>query len=150
MPAVPIIYLSNWSSYRTPGMHGPGRKWSIMANPRHWEKGDGIIHACTPLLEDLLTLQSGAMGLNEYRLRCETRWDIWPGAFLPGNLRTHTARTPIRKPSPIVVSGDTLCCGCGRTKPCHRVWLAPRLHHAGWSVILDGEPYLPELPNADP
>lgn len=31
---MPTLYLSNWSSHRTKGQHGPGRKWSIM---RHLE-----------------------------------------------------------------------------------------------------------------
>lgn len=37
----PTLYLSNWSSHRTPGCHGPGRKLTIMAAPRRWEHGAG-------------------------------------------------------------------------------------------------------------
>lgn len=45
----PEIYLSNWSSHRTPGHHGPsGRKFTIMARPRAWERGDGHVPPLLP------------------------------------------------------------------------------------------------------
>lgn len=142
----PAIYVSNWGSHRTPGAHGPGRKWSIMAAPRRWEIGDGVLYPCTPAIEDLRSVQAGTMSLEEYRLRCETRWDIWPDAFAPWKLRCFRPRpfggNSIRDPS-IVRDGDSLLCGCAKGKPCHRVWLAPRLNAAGWRVILDGTEFVP-------
>lgn len=39
---MPTVYVSNWSSHRTAGHHGPGRKLSIMARPRAWEVGDCV------------------------------------------------------------------------------------------------------------
>lgn len=43
------IYLSNFASHRTPGAHGPGRKFTIMARPRSWEWGDGRVEDLAPL-----------------------------------------------------------------------------------------------------
>lgn len=45
---VPTIYLSNWSSHKTPGAHGPGRKFTIMARPREWEVGEGTVAVLMP------------------------------------------------------------------------------------------------------
>lgn len=58
----PTLHLTNWSSRR---LHGPGRRWSIMARPRHWERGDGTCIPLTPLgppavLLDLLVKQRQA------------------------------------------------------------------------------------------
>lgn len=65
------IYLSNWSSHKTPGMHGPGRKWSAMAAPRSWEIGDGVLNCVAPDLSDLRDVQAGRIDLPTYRHRYE-------------------------------------------------------------------------------
>lgn len=142
MSTNPTLYLSNWSSHRTPGMHGPGRKWTIMANPRAWERGEGAVRWLTPNTDDLLTVKAGNMGVDEYRLRCETRWDSCAGGHRPGVLRAIFPE--VRRAGRLVVveDGDTLCCACSvaeaRAGRCHRTWAAPFLVRAGWRVVLDG------------
>lgn len=136
----PTIYLSNWSSHRTPGAHGPGRKFTIMAVPRPWEHGDGRVTDLAPLygMEPRLLRVAldgrHADDVAAYRLALEARWDdtaLGPGSlWTEGGLRVE------------VVDGDTLCCACSvaeaRAGRCHRAWAAPFLVRAGWRVILDG------------
>lgn len=152
----PTLYLSNWSSHRTPGAHGPGRKWSIMARPRAWERGEG---ACIPLaplgppgvLLDLLVVQrrAGAVDpdlLDRYRQAMAHRWG--PREYGPDLGPTHLWAAPDEGPPVRVSDGDTLCCACAvaeaREGRCHRAWAAPFLVRAGWRVVLDGV----EVPNA--
>ena len=42
------IYLSNWSGYRTPGAHGPGRKWTIMC----WAVAEAVSVAVDSAVDD--------------------------------------------------------------------------------------------------
>lgn len=129
----PTIHLTNWSS---PKLHGPGRKWTIMARPRAWEHGEGSLWALLPMEEDLLSVKAGTMSVADYRARCETRFTTYADALIPGVLRDGRAR---HAGKPLVVAdGDTLCCACGRGAECHRRWAAPFLVRAGWRVILDG------------
>lgn len=131
----PTIYLSNWSSARTPGHHGPGRKLTIMAAPRRWEHGAGPVPQLTPEESDVRAAKSGAMSVEMYREVYEQRLrgeDLRPG---PLWTRTDDWQESVR-------DGDTLCCACSRDAAaagrCHRVWAAPALVRAGWRVILDG------------
>lgn len=64
----PTIYLSNFSA-KAAGLHGPGRKLSIMARPRHFEHGDGCVPWLTPNERDLLDAKAGRIDLHEYRRR---------------------------------------------------------------------------------
>jgi hypothetical protein len=135
------LYLSNWSSHRTPGMHGPGRKWSIMAKPREWERGDGIVVVGTPDASDLDAVRAGTLTTAKYRARCEARWDRWLAGYGPGILKPWPKQ--MDGAEVVTVSdGDTLCCACSvaeaREGRCHRSWLAPYLVRAGWRVVLDG------------
>ncbi len=132
------IYLSNWSSHKTPGHHGPGRwKWTIMAKPRHWERGHGRVTSLTPSIEDMESAKLGAISLYEYRRRFMrmARWSLMPLEASVGSIPNASIAT--------VRNGDTLCCACSRAAAargeCHRVWAARLLHEAGWRVILDGK-----------
>ncbi len=132
------VYLSNWSSHKTPGHHGPGRKWTIMALPkRPHEHGDGAVTSLTPPTADLSLARAGQITTGEYRRRCELWWqihDLRP-SILAARMRDGRI-TDVR-------DGDTLCCACSRDKAaagqCHRVWAAEALAAAGWRVILDGK-----------
>lgn len=119
------IYLSNWSSHKSLGHHGPGRKLTIMARPRKWEKGDGVVPELVPREEHLLAVQSGAMGLDRYR-----------EAYKRGLYSRDMSSLDLR-------DGDTLCCACSRAQAaqgkCHRVWAAEYLRDKGYRVVLDGE-----------
>ena len=132
----PTIYLSNWSSHKTPGHHGPGRKWTIMVHPRHWERGEGSVRSLTPSWSDFDQVRRGQIGLNEYRHRFRSvRTHAW--CYAPGRLMAQKTGA-----SPAVSDGDTLCCACSRDRAargeCHRVWAAELLQKAGWRVVLDG------------
>lgn len=142
---MPTLYLSNWSSYRTPGMHGPGRKFTIMARPRLWEHGEGVVIALTPQGFEVSAMQKAVADRNDteaasnYREMIEARWtngSVFPMAMPPKQLLAF-ADGPL-----YVESGDTLCCACSvaeaRAGRCHRTWAAPFLVRAGWRVILDG------------
>lgn len=132
----PTIYLSNWSSHRTPGCHGPGRKFTIMARPRAWEHGDGRVPDLTPAETNLLDAQAGRITGDEYQRRFEAALN--PLALSPVQLTVYTADG-----FGLVRDGDTLCCACSRANAaaglCHRVWAAHALARVGWRVVLDGE-----------
>lgn len=137
----PTVYVSNWSSHRTPGCHGPGRKLTIMARPRAWETGDGCVPWLTPDAEDLRDVRAGTIPVEEYRRRFEHGISVHAdrGHLAPGEL----AVGRVTAGHGAVADGDTLCCACSRDEAaagrCHRVWAAAALARAGWRVILDGE-----------
>ncbi len=167
--ARPTLYLSNWSSHRTPGMHGPGPKLTIMCMPRQWEKGDGTVRALCPSSHDLVDCKAGRITVAEYRRRYELALTNYgPGGVLvtdyhtdgwlaPHTLKVLPATTPAAAvfgphdkvfdtpagPAYLVPLGSTLCCSCAVAKAaageCHRAWAAPFLVRAGWRVVLDGE-----------
>jgi hypothetical protein len=138
----PTIYLSNWSSHKTPGHHGPGRKLTIMANPRHWERGDGAVSRLRPSMVDVRGARDGRLSLTTYRQRYLARLAL--DMHGPGHLY---AWIPYATSHQLVSDGDTLCCACSRDKAaageCHRVWAAEALAGAGWRVILDGKELAP-------
>lgn len=141
----PTVYVSNWSSHRTEGHHGPGRKLSIMARPRAWEHGDGCVPWLTPADSDLLDVKAGWIDGNEYQRRFEVFVGMLEacGHLAPGELAVGRVARGIGA----VVDGDTLCCACSRDDAaagrCHRVWAAHALVRAGWHVILDGQEVTP-------
>lgn len=124
----PTVYLTNWSSK---GMHGPGRRLSIMAMPRAWEHGDGTCHALVPPAAWVRAAKAGTMAVEEYRARYMARLaaDV---SVAPDDLR----------------DGDTLLCACSREAArrgeCHRAWAAEHLARVGWRVVLDGVAVLPD------
>ena len=144
---MPTVHLSNWSSYRTPGAHGPGRKWTIMARPRRWERGEGSVPLLAPDTDDLLLIQQGGLSRAAYRnafLRLVAyRVKVKGSGIVPGGLLAETPLDPVP-----VADGDTLLCACGvlraRAGQCHRTWAAGLLALAGWDVVLDQRPISPE------
>lgn len=132
----PTLIVTNWSSWKK--LHGSGRKWSIMARPRHWERGDGQIWWLTPWASWVRDARNGTRSLQAYRalyddfLKVDT---LEPGGLL-GVLGG------LDEGGIVVADGDTLCCACSRDKAaageCHRVWAAEALVAAGWRVVLDG------------
>lgn len=132
----PLIYVTNWSSTK---LHGPGMTWTIMAKPRHWERGDGVVWELVPSTEDLELVRIGALHENQYWWRYMA--NISKEDIVPSKLQ---ASAYAKIPYPVAVAGgDTLCCSCSREqaarRKCHRVWAAELLIEAGWAVVLDGE-----------
>ena len=137
------VYLSNWSSHRTVGAHGPGHKYTIMAFPRDWERGEGAVPTLVPDADTLRRFRARADSYESYRafyLRRFTPMALTYG-FTPGGL---LARATDGGTAPVVADGDTLACACAvgvaRAGRCHRTWAAAGLTLAGWSVVLDGKP----------
>jgi hypothetical protein len=130
----PVVHVTNFSSR---GLHGPGRRLTIMACPRSWEHGEGRVPACTPLPSWLRDAQAGRTALPEYRALVE-------GRLAAADLRPqHLTCVLGSGEGSVVIAGDTLLCACARDKAargeCHRVWAATALRASGWDVILDGE-----------
>lgn len=144
---MPTIYLSSWSSHHTPGAHGPGRKWTIMARPRRWEHGEGSVPLLVPPAEDVLDTKNGSLATEEYRSRylrlLAFRVKVKKVGVGPGTLLASTPLDPV-----LVADGDTLLCACSvaaaREGRCHRAWAAALLSASGWDVVLDGVPLPPE------
>lgn len=138
---MPTIYLSNWSSHASPGHHGPGRKFSIMACPRSWEHGEGFVPALTPKVADLVAMRDRKIKFSEYKKRFLA--SISHDVLSPGTLMVWLPVEGTEMPQDALIEdGDTLCCACGRGDAaagmCHRTWAAKLLDQAGWKVILDG------------
>lgn len=131
----PTLHITNWSS---PKLHGPGRKYTIMAMPRDWERGDGRVVLLTLDVSALRMFKSGNLAFEDYKLgfmACLLRLQV---RLQPGNLMaTNDGRLFFP-----VGDGDTLCCACSRDVAargeCHRAWVADVLAKLGWQVILDG------------
>lgn len=134
----PRLYLSNWASRRTPGMHGPGVAWTIMARPRAWEHGGGEVSAFVPPGEWVEDVKAGRLHPDNYAAWLRFRWTSGADLHAPGALVAH-----VRGRKVLVADGDTLCCACARGEFCHRQVAAPFLAGAGWEVVLDGEVFSP-------
>jgi hypothetical protein len=134
----PTVYLSNWSSHRTPGAHGPGRKWTIMALPRLWERGAGVVHSFVPPIDLLRAVKTGDMPFPEYARRLRLLWAGAPHVVAPGRLWAQRGVDCVT-----IEDGDTLCCACAVGQPCHRQVAAEVLDLAGWRVVLDREVFAP-------
>ena len=131
----PTIYLTNWSSKRR---HGPGRKLTIMARPRAWERGEGSVTLLTPVLSMLDGLKSGRISPAAYfasfRGDLEAVSSGTTNHLSPGVLGVETGDPQLGR----VADGDSLLCACAVGAPCHRREAAPYLVRAGWRVLLDG------------
>lgn len=141
----PTLHITNWSSVK---LHGPGRKWTIMALPREWEIGEGSVPVLTPLAGFVSAVKSGEMSHETYKRRYAEKLSRY--VLTPGNVCAYRPQDRV-----LVADGDTLCCACSRQAAgegrCHRVWAAHALHGAGWDVVLDGrrlgEPGEEEFPS---
>lgn len=141
---MPTIHLSHWGGHATPGAHGPGRKWSIMAIPRRWERGEGTVPLFVPDADDVRAVHDERITPEEYRAKFlylvafRLRKKSPPLGIAPGRLLAETPLDPV-----LVADGDTLLCACSAAKAkarmCHRVWSAAFLTLAGWDVVLDCE-----------
>lgn len=142
---MPTIHLSHWGGHATPGAHGPGRRWSIMALPRRWERGEGTVPLFVPEPDDVRAVLEERLTPDEYRAKFlylvafRMRKRTPPLGISPGHLLAETPLDPV-----LVSDGDTLLCACGvakaRAQRCHRVWAAAFLALAGWEVVLDTAP----------
>lgn len=139
---MPTLYLSNWGGHATPGAHGPGRKLTIMARPRQWERGEGSVPLLVPDPDLLLDVKEERISHDEYREKFthlvafrirRKSMGIKPGELL---VVSTTGTGPVQ-------DGDSLLCACGVEKArkghCHRVVAGAFLAIAGWTVILDQE-----------
>ena len=139
----PTIHVINWPSRR---LHGPGRRYTIMARPRRWEHGEGRVSDLTPDVDDLDALREGFLTMRAYRDVYVEKGRGMP--LRPGGLHAYdnTSSAPFA-PSWEVKDGDTLLCSCSKAKAaagqCHRVWAAELLVEAGWRVVLDGKELTP-------
>lgn len=152
MTAKPTLWVTN---YKRPDLHGPGRKFSIMAKPRQWEQVDGRVFDLTPDARDLWRYRNNQMSLAEYKDACVTRWHFNKHRRGQGLLAAWVVRggtsigsvTIFPEIGPdderIVADGDTLLCACAKdvadADGCHRCWAARLLVDVGWRVILDGK-----------
>lgn len=144
------LWITNWSSCRTPGMFGPGRRWTIMAdpNPEHGQCGDGTVGRLVPQGEELPLMRAlvrdrrekrplNTEMLRRYREFYEARVVGW-FAIKPEYLKAELPNGLLTS----LLDGDTLCCSCSREAAargeCHRAWAAQALYAAGWDVRLDG------------
>ena len=128
----PVLHVTNWSSRK---LHGPARRFGIMARPRVWEEGDGRVPSCMPTKAELDAVRDRALSREAFRQALRERLER--AELSPGHLVAHT---PSGKQ--VVADGDTLCCACSRADAasgwCHRVWVSEALARAGWRVFLDG------------
>lgn len=135
MADLPSVHITNWPS-RT--LHGPGRRFSIMRNPRAWEWGEGRVLLFLPLASDLADVREERISFREYAARCLLQFSQHPEQLPPGELLASD-----RGVLTAVRHGDTLLCSCSGAQAargrCHRVIAAELLAGAGWRVILDGE-----------
>lgn len=126
---MPTIHVTNWSS-RT--LHGAGRRLTIMAAPRSWERGDGLAPVLIPPRNWVRHYLAG--GRSELGTYCR--------AYV-ARVQEIASRECLRPGGPVgLEDGDTLCCACSREAAaagaCHRVWAAELLRQVGWRVLLDG------------
>ena len=149
---MPTIYLASAAQTNADRKRGlpVGHRLTIMHSPNteRGETGLGRVPVLTPtdaewydLGRPLIEARRHKRPLDPadvaaYRGALETRWaaaDLSPGVLL-----AH-AYTGQREPVP---DGAVLMCACSRAHAaageCHRVWAAPFLVRAGWTVILDG------------
>ena len=138
MDSKPTIYLTNWSSRK---LHGPGRAYTIMARPRHWEHGDGVVRDLVPDPDQLTQVRGQFVSFAAYKAQCIEKFSS--GRLSPGDLMAFARDASAWPRMWPVADGDTLCCACSRMNAaedrCHRVWAAVLLSRNGWRVVLDGE-----------
>lgn len=151
---MPTIHITNWGSHATPGRHGPGRKWTIMAIPRPWERGAGAVKLLVPDPDAVRARHEDPPGITHEQYR-EGFIHLVAFRIRHKGMRPEPGRLLATLPDGsevLVADGDTLCCACGTEKArrgrCHRNWAAAFLALAGWAVVLDGEILEPEAAKA--
>ena len=165
-PAMPALHLLGWGTVRAmtragawpPAPSHSGRAFTIMVAPRWFERGDGCVIELTPhtaaegaVLVRLLRarrrgdLDAMARDGAQYRELLERRWSL---ALQAGRLAPGVLGAGVNQPEggiglELLRDGDALCCACSAAEAaagrCHRVWAAPILARAGWSVTLEGK-----------
>jgi len=134
----PTVHLTSWDAHH---LHGPGRRYSIMARPwRDWEFGDGHVRSLSPEPQWLDEIREGFLSYRAYEWQCRQSFiGLHPGYLAAENVIDWYGNSHERE----VKDGDTLCCTCGvdaaEAGLCHRIWAAEALAAAGWRVLLDGE-----------
>lgn len=137
----PTIYLGNWSGKAS---HGPGRKWTAMARPRHWERGEGTVWEITPKEEDLLAVKAGRITEEEYFERFRASVEANSSRLSPGSLQGGLPGGWVEADWIPLQDGDSILCACSKEAAlagkCHLTHAAPFLLRAGWRVRLHGMP----------
>jgi uncharacterized protein (DUF488 family) len=122
------LIITSWPKTAS---HGQGRKLTIMARPRHWERGDASIPGVLPDQVWVMARKADLISWEEYEA-------LYVDMLSHVDLREGSLLTSLGDP---VRDGDTLLCCCSADKAqaghCHRVWLARALSQAGWKVTLD-------------
>lgn len=141
MPDRPTLHLGNHSG-RT--YHGPGRRWTAMARPRHFERGEGTIWTLAPESADLRAVKAGTLPEADYFARYRARLERDPLALAQLRPGVLTATLPDGVGAAIVKDGDSALCCCSAAAAlagrCHLTHAAPYLLRAGWRVRLHGLP----------
>jgi hypothetical protein len=142
----PVLHVCNNSKNL-----GPGRAYTIMAQPRYFEKFDGECLICkpsgaeVPLMRRVVEARrEGTVDqavVAEYRAMYERRMEVSLSLLAPGMLRAFV-NSPRGTVVTLVQSGDSLLCACSKAEAdagrCHRSWVSPFLARAGWAVVRDG------------
>ena len=150
----PRVFLTNSASLRSKGHAGTGARLSIMAWPRQFERGDGFVRTLRPKTREelaaltLLLRERAAGAVDPVTVERLRTWLVgrWTVALNRGELAPGRLFAEVRPDHRVVAvrDGDTLFCACARGAPCHRVWAAELLLHAGWDVTLDGREVRPD------
>lgn len=131
---IPSVFVTSWHAGETSGAWGSGARWSIMARPTAWARGQGNVAMLAPPSTMLDELRTGRMALSAYEREHKRLLRFELPNLGPGALRTTDGVA--------VADGDSLFCTCpveaAADRKCHRVWAAEELLHAGWRVWLDG------------
>ena len=147
----PTLYLDSFALVnarkrdKTWPLDRSGRAFTIMARPRHFERGDGRVWVIAPDTASFKEYQRGDIDLTEYRRRFENHTlPMVVDFLLPGVMVAAARQSRSGEWAGVLVQdGDTLCCSCSKAASlageCHRAWAAPFLVRAGWRVVLDGE-----------
>lgn len=143
----PTLYLANFASLRKadPAVVGTGRRWTAMARPRWWERGEGRIDVLCPNRESLVAAKAGDLAPEQYFEHYRARLARWGGVGVldPGRLCAEDAGGWIVD----VDDSDFIGCACARDAAlrgeCHLFHAAPFLVRAGWRVVLHGVEWPP-------
>ena len=147
---LPTLWLSNGASHRTPGRHGPGRKWHAMAKPAQHDLAEGRVTVLVPpkeaipLLDELLRQRQeyGEVDpetVEAYRAIYDRHLATMVALLPPGALMALTHARQLA----FVEDGATINCRCAADEAlagrCHLAFAVPHLLRAKWRVILHGQ-----------